>query len=145
MKEHTRSDIGTWVHSAKWVSMALFHKERITLMAHVRKGTNMNSDVKKSLDAKTQYFDEYLFRSRSTRRPIGIGPGGVRASMPNTRCERQKGTLLRNRNTPTFRVSSRAFRGLLSVLRHLPLSPWQKKTSHPSRCLVSSRNGRQSR
>lgn len=29
-------------------------------MTHVRKGTNMNSDVKKSVDAKTQYFDEYL-------------------------------------------------------------------------------------
>lgn len=43
--------------------MALFHKEhkeRITLMTHVRKGTNMNSDVKKSVDAKTQYFNEYL-------------------------------------------------------------------------------------
>lgn len=30
------------------------------MMTHVRKGTNMNSDVKKSVDAKTQYFNEYL-------------------------------------------------------------------------------------
>ena len=43
-----------------WHSFIRSDKERITLMTYVRKGTNMNSDVKKSVDAKTQYFDEYL-------------------------------------------------------------------------------------
>ena len=40
--------------------MASSDKERPSQQTHARKGTNMNSDVQKSVDAKTNYFDEYL-------------------------------------------------------------------------------------
>ena len=40
--------------------MASSDKERPSQQTHARKGTNMNSDVQKSVDAKTNYLDEYL-------------------------------------------------------------------------------------
>lgn len=40
--------------------MASSDKERPSQQTHARKGTNMNSDVQKSVDAKTNHFDEYL-------------------------------------------------------------------------------------
>lgn len=47
--------------------MASSDKERPSQQTHARKGTNMNSDVQKSVDAKTHYFDEYLIVPDSLR------------------------------------------------------------------------------
>ena len=47
--------------------MASSDKGRPSQQTLARKGTNMNSDVQKSVDAKTHYFDEYLIVPDSLR------------------------------------------------------------------------------
>mgnify|MGYP000794333788 CR=1 FL=1 len=101
--------------------MASSDKERPSQQTHARKGTNMNSDVQKSVDAKTNYFDEYL-----------IVPDGLRPEVDAFCAEvATLGEQCADFNTFENRFASEGFsEKFVALICHAPRKPPRKQKNN---------------